>query len=72
MLEICPACEVSIDAQGKVYFSVGQPGTRAKLYARVCKFNQKPGCINQSPELIGEVTAGRWLSIDRGFNDSWD
>ncbi|PZD73668.1 hypothetical protein C1752_01946 [Acaryochloris thomasi RCC1774] len=55
-LETCPACNVSITADEKVNFAVGQPGTRAKLYARVCQFNQKPGCINQQPELIGEKT----------------
>lgn len=53
--ETCPACGVSITENGQVHFAVGQPGTRAKLYARVCTFNQKPGCINQEPELIGDV-----------------
>lgn len=56
MTEICPVCGVSITANGTVLFKVGQPGTRAKLHARVCQFNQQPGCINQNAELIGEVT----------------
>ncbi len=54
-LSTCPVCGVSITDDGKVNFTVGKPGTRAKLYARVCKFNQKPGCINQEPELIGDI-----------------
>ncbi|MGB7414062.1 MAG: hypothetical protein WA902_07625 [Thermosynechococcaceae cyanobacterium] len=54
-LSTCPICGVSVTVDGRVNFTVGQPGTRAKLYARVCKFNQKPGCINQQSELIGEI-----------------
>ncbi|MGF1601318.1 MAG: hypothetical protein ACFCU8_04740 [Thermosynechococcaceae cyanobacterium] len=54
-LSTCPVCGVSIAADGRVNFTVGQPGTRAKLYARVCTFNQQPGCINQQPELIGDI-----------------
>jgi len=46
----CPRCEVEITQQGVVKFSAGAPGTRAKLYARVCQFVLKrglDGCINQ-------------------------
>ena len=56
-LQICQICGVSITPQGQVNFSNGTPGTRARLYARVCRYAQKPGCINQEPELIGELTA---------------
>ena len=56
-LQICQICGVSITPQGQVNFSNGAPGTRARLYARVCRYAQKTGCINQETELIGEVTA---------------
>jgi len=56
-LQICQICGVSITPQGQVNFSNGTPGTRARLYARVCKYTQKPECINQESELIGELTA---------------
>ena len=32
----------------RVLFSAGPPGTRARLYARVCQYVQKAGCINPS------------------------
>ena len=56
-LQVCPICGVSITKEGQVNFSNGKPGTRARLYARVCKYTDKPGCINKEPELIGELTA---------------
>ncbi|MEM9907087.1 MAG: hypothetical protein AAF921_18890 [Cyanobacteria bacterium P01_D01_bin.44] len=52
--ETCPVCNVTI-VNNEVRFSTGQPGTRARLYARVCKYVNKPECINQDPDLIGEV-----------------
>ncbi|MFE4108672.1 hypothetical protein [Almyronema epifaneia] len=46
----CPICGVKIlvgvIGGDRVLFSVGPPGDRAKLWARVCQYNQKPGCIN--------------------------
>ena len=57
-LQVCPICNISITEDGQVNFSTGSPGTRARLYARVCQFAQKPGCINQDAELIGELTGG--------------
>ena len=54
-LQICPVCGVSITTEGKVNFSNGNPGTRARLYARVCQYAQKPECINQESTLIGEI-----------------
>ena len=56
-LQVCPVCGVSIAENGQVNFSNGKPGTRARLYARVCQYAQKPECINQEPELIGELTS---------------
>ncbi|NJL87546.1 MAG: hypothetical protein HC886_18695 [Leptolyngbyaceae cyanobacterium SM1_1_3] len=48
--KICPVCGVKILAGviggDRVLFSAGPPGDRAKLWARVCQYNQKPGCIN--------------------------
>lgn len=52
--QTCPVCGVTI-VHNTVLFSSGKPGTRARLYARVCRYAQKPGCINQDPDLIGEV-----------------
>ncbi|MBE9078792.1 hypothetical protein IQ241_16060 [Romeria aff. gracilis LEGE 07310] len=49
--QTCPICQVKImvgTAGGdRVLFSAGPPGTRAKLWARVCQFNKKSGCINE-------------------------
>lgn len=49
--ETCPVCGVKILAGivggDRVLFSAGPPGTRAKLYARVCRYVDKPGCINK-------------------------
>ena len=55
-LQTCPICGVSIAEDGQVNFSSGSPGTRARLYARVCQYTQDKGCINQDPQLVGEVT----------------
>lgn len=65
-LQICPVCSISITDDGQVKFSTGSPGTRARLYARVCQYAQKPGCINQESELIGELTP------EDGFESSED
>ncbi|MDJ0569771.1 MAG: hypothetical protein QNJ53_12065 [Pleurocapsa sp. MO_192.B19] len=51
----CPVCGVSIAEDGQVNFSHGSSGTRARLYARVCQYTQKPGCINQESQLRGEL-----------------
>lgn len=45
-MKVCPACGVRITDDGEVLFSVGKPGTKERLYARVCQFSKKPGCIN--------------------------
>jgi len=57
-VQVCPVCKVKIvKVMGgdKVLFSVGPPGTRATLWARVCQYSQKPGCINKDKDAIGEV-----------------
>ncbi len=49
--QTCPICSVQIIAGAaggdRVIFSSGPQGTRAKLWARVCQFNKKAGCINE-------------------------
>ncbi|MGF1461369.1 MAG: hypothetical protein ACFBSG_20375 [Leptolyngbyaceae cyanobacterium] len=48
--QTCPVCGVKIMVGvvggDRVQFSAGPPGTRARLWARVCKYVDKPGCIN--------------------------
>ena len=55
-LQICPVCGVSINEDGQVNFAAGSPGTRSRLYARVCHYAQKPGCINSESQLRDELT----------------
>ena len=59
----CSLCQVEIEGveggADRVHFSQGGPGTRAKLWARVCQFLRTPEqtgqCLNQDAELRGEV-----------------
>ncbi|MDJ0597252.1 MAG: hypothetical protein QNJ37_00175 [Crocosphaera sp.] len=53
--ETCPVCGVKIVGGDKVIFSSGPVGTRARLWARVCNYAKRPGCINQDQEAIGTV-----------------
>ncbi|MDJ0730212.1 MAG: hypothetical protein QNJ33_09510 [Crocosphaera sp.] len=53
--ETCPVCGVEIVGGDKVIFSSGPVGTRARLWARVCNYAKKSGCINQDQEAIGTV-----------------
>lgn len=53
--QICAACGVKIVGKDTVLFSTGAPGNRARLWARVCQYVKKPGCINQEEESIGTV-----------------
>jgi hypothetical protein len=49
--QTCPVCGVKIlvgiVGGDRVLFSAGPPGTRQKLYGRVCRYVTKPGCINK-------------------------
>jgi hypothetical protein len=54
-VQTCPVCGVKIEGGSKVIFSSGPVGTRARLWARVCNYAQKPACINQDQESIGSV-----------------
>jgi hypothetical protein len=59
----CSLCQVEIQGMvggnDLVHFSQGAPGTRAKLWARVCQYlrtdEQKGQCLNQDPSLRGTV-----------------
>jgi hypothetical protein len=57
-VQVCPVCGVKIlkiIGGDRVMFSAGPPGTRATLWARVCKFTDKPGCINRDKDAIGLI-----------------
>ena len=64
--ERCPLCDVEIQGQGgpsdQVIFSRGTPGSRSKLWARVCQYlksdAQRSECINQNSELRGDCRPG--------------
>lgn len=54
-VKMCPVCGVkivSLIGGDRVLFSVGPLGTRASLWARVCQYTQKPGCINANREVF--------------------
>jgi hypothetical protein len=55
-LQVCPVCGVKIEGGDKVLFSAGPTGSRARLWARVCNYVQKPDCINKVQEKIGEIS----------------
>lgn len=60
--ETCPICKVVIEDDAKVLFSYGPPGTRARLWARVCNYAKNPGCINQCEEKIGDVASSDYYN----------
>lgn len=68
-MQTCPVCGVKIVPGGfsgdRVLFSSGPPGTRAMLWARVCKFAQKPGCINKNQDAIGPIRPTDYYQSDR-------
>jgi len=59
----CSLCQVEIQGMSGgndlVFFSHGGPGSRAKLWARVCQYlrsdDQKRQCLNQDPDVAGQV-----------------
>ncbi|KAM3091569.1 hypothetical protein ACKFKG_25210 [Phormidesmis sp. 146-35] len=66
--QTCPVCGVKIlqiIGGDRVIFSAGTPGTRATLWARVCQYNQKPGCINQNKDAIGEIKSSDRYQSDQ-------
>jgi hypothetical protein len=62
----CPLCQVEIEScpgrPDKVMFSQGTPGTRSKLWSRVCQFlkttEQTTACINQDADRRGPQQLG--------------
>ena len=66
----CSLCLVEIEAIGSghdvVHFSMGAPGTRAKLWARVCQDLRSPEqcgqCLNQDASLRGTVTSNDYYA----------
>ncbi len=44
----CSVCGAHVMSNGLVQFANGNKGTRAQLYARVCKFTQNQECINRN------------------------
>jgi hypothetical protein len=49
-IQFCPACGVAIEGD-TVLFSCGGSGTRERLFARVCQYAKKQGCINKGTGL---------------------
>ena len=66
----CSLCQVEIQGMvggaDLVHFSRGGPGTRAKLWARVCQFlrseEQRAQCLNQDVALRGTVQPGDYFA----------
>jgi len=66
----CPLCTVELQGmaggQDLVLFSQGAPGSRAKLWARVCQYLRTPEqcgqCLNQDLSQRGEVSANDYYA----------
>jgi hypothetical protein len=66
----CPLCQVEIQGMvggnDLVHFSQGAPGTRAKLWARVCQYLRSPEqcgqCLNQDAGLRGAVQSSDYYA----------
>ena len=66
----CELCQVEIEAIGPgvdvVHFSMGAPGTRAKLWARVCQYLRSPEqcgqCLNQDASQRGTVATSDYYA----------
>ncbi len=74
----CNLCTVEIHSMAGgadlVFFSQGAPGSRAKLWARVCQYLRTPEqcaqCINQDPNLRGEVSSSDYYAEAPSFDFS--
>jgi hypothetical protein len=74
----CSLCTVEIQGMAGgvdlVHFSQGAPGTRAKLWARVCQYLRSPEqcaqCINQDLTLRGEVGVSDYYAEAPAFDFS--
>jgi hypothetical protein len=66
----CSLCQVEIQGMvggnDLVHFSQGAPGSRAKLWARVCQYlrtdEQKGQCLNQDASQRGAVQASDYFA----------
>jgi hypothetical protein len=66
----CDLCQVEIQGMtgggDLVHFSMGAPGSRAKLWARVCQYlrssEQCAQCLNQDANLRGTVSSGDYYA----------
>lgn len=50
-MQVCPVCQVKIlklVGGDRVLFSTGAASDRATLWARVCRYTDKAGCINRN------------------------
>jgi hypothetical protein len=65
---ICPVCQVKIEPRpggyDVVHFSTGPAATRAKLWARVCQFVDKPDCINKDKGAIGTISTNDYFKAE--------
>lgn len=65
---ICPVCQVKIEPRpgghDLVHFATGPAATRAKLWARVCQFVDKPTCINKDKAAIGTVGVNDYFKAE--------
>lgn len=67
-MQVCPVCGVKIlkvIGGDRVLFAAGPPGTRATLWAKVCKYTDKPGCINRDKDSIGPVNPQDYYQSER-------
>lgn len=68
----CEACGVKIESNPAgdiVHFSYGKPGTRSRLFQRVCRYARRPGCINLDTTKIGEERPGDRYDLPPGFSE---
>lgn len=71
----CGLCQVEIESiapgHDVVHFSMGAPGTRAKLWARVCQYLSSPDqcarCLNQDAALRGSVATSDYYAEAPSF-----
>ena len=67
--QICPVCQVRISGD-TVHFAAGEPGTRDRLYARVCQYAiacGKTGCINTQKPSETALHRESWGHADAQF-----
>ena len=68
--QVCSVCGVTIDAseENPVQFSFGEPGTKNRLYARVCQFislENKQNCL-----LKEDITKDNLSPQEKDYYDS--